>query len=163
MKTKIKKIIIASLLSLPMISNAQFLTNPPFFNYIRTDYPATMQKVGIGNFQNNASVQSKLHVNQFLLAANPATNGLMFRTDGINNTDNIWSMFTGANNNSLTEKFRLYVLAEDSTVVIQASRAEMILANNKTQITITELKTMQDKIALLEQRIAQLENLLTEK
>lgn len=117
MKNLTKKIIIGSLLSLPMISNAQFIPLPGAGRTL----PA-IQKIGIGFFPTNASVQAKLHINQFLLANNPATNGLLFRTDGSNTVANTWSMFTGATANSVTEKFRMYVPANSSNVVLQAQQ-----------------------------------------
>ncbi|MCC7331634.1 MAG: tail fiber domain-containing protein, partial [Flavobacteriales bacterium] len=158
MKTKLKKIIILGLVSLPMISRAQFLTNPPFFNYIRTDYPATMQKVGVGNFPNNASVQAKLHINQFLLVNNPATNGLMFRTDGINNTDNIWSIYTGTNNNTLTEKFRLYVAANSTNTVLQTQQGNSRMLFN-TNGAINRMLIVDGNTASASGRIAMGNNL----
>ncbi len=120
MKIQKQKIILVSLLSLPLISNGQFLLNPPFNNYIRTSNPATVQKVGIGNFPNNASVQAKLHVNSFLLAANPATNGFMFRTDGDQSVVNQWQLFTGTSATAQTQRFRLFVPANSNNVFLQS-------------------------------------------
>jgi hypothetical protein len=115
---QIKKVIIGGLISLPMISNAQF-TPVPGGTAGRTN-PA-IQKIGIGFFPTNASIQAKLHINQFLLAPNPATNGLMFRTDGSNAQTNSWSMFTGAANNSLTEKFSITVPANSNNAVLSTT------------------------------------------
>lgn len=147
-----QKIIMACLLIMPMISNAQFATNPPFFTYGFTAFPATMQKIGIGSFPTNASVQAKLHINQFLLAANAPTNGFLFRTDGDQSVVNQWQLFTGPNANALTEKFRLYVPANDSCVIVKSTISDLILADNKTQISVTELSKMQEQIALLEKK-----------
>ena len=55
--------------------------------------------------------------------------GLLFRTDGPNTVDNQWSMFTGANNAGLTEKFRLFVPPGGITpnsVNFQASMGNML-------------------------------------
>ena len=115
MKQLIQKIIVGSLVSLPMISNAQFnIWAFPINTCGRTN--PTMQKIGIGNFPTNASVQAKLQVNQFLLAPNLATNGFLFRTDGSNTVANSWQLFTGATTGSVTEKFRLFVPANSNDV-----------------------------------------------
>ncbi|MCL4857633.1 MAG: hypothetical protein KJZ55_10265, partial [Flavobacteriales bacterium] len=114
-----------------MIGNAQFnFTGFPINTYARTTVP--MQKVAIGNFPTNASVQAKLHVNQFLLANNPVTDGLMFRTDGSNTISNSWQLYTGATIGSVTEKFRLFVPANSDDVNLQASQngARMIFGIN---------------------------------
>ncbi|MBW7936813.1 MAG: hypothetical protein H3C71_06705, partial [Flavobacteriales bacterium] len=87
-------------------------------------------------------MQAKLHVNQFLLAGNPATNGFLFRTDGNQSVVNQWQLFTGANATAQTERFRLFVPANDSTVTLQSTTSSLILADNKTQISVQELKTM---------------------
>lgn len=116
-----------------MIGNAQFnFTGFPINTYARTTVP--MQKVAIGNFPNNASVQAKLHVNQFLLANNPVTDGLMFRTDGSNAVTNQWQLFTGANANSTTQKFRLFVPANSVNATLETTQPGSSLIINTTGI-----------------------------
>ncbi|MCL4815494.1 MAG: tail fiber domain-containing protein [Flavobacteriales bacterium] len=118
---KIKKIIIGCLISLPMLSNAQFNT---LGTIGRTDvFPSTIAGIGIGNFPTVPSLQARLHVNNFLLGApNGPLNGFLFRTDGSNTVANSWSIYTGANNNNLTEKFRLFVPTNSVNTVLQATQ-----------------------------------------
>lgn len=113
-------------MGLPMISNAQF-TVPPPFNFGITTLP--MQKIGIGNFPTNASVQAKLHISEFLLANDAATNGFMFRTDGSNNVANSWQLFTGATTGSVTEKFRLFIPANSNDATLQTTQNGVIRFN----------------------------------
>ena len=115
MKNLTKKIFIGCLIGMPMISNAQF-TIPPPFNFGITTLP--MQKIAVGNFPNNASVEAKFQVNEFLLANDAATNGNLFRTDGNENNDNLWQLFTGATNTTLTEKFRINVFANSDNTIL---------------------------------------------
>jgi hypothetical protein len=84
----------------------QFSTNPPFFNYGFTN-PLSIQKIGIGAFPTNPGVQAKLHVNQFLLAPNAATDGFLFRTDGNNSQNTKWQLFSGTSATAQIEKFNL--------------------------------------------------------
>lgn len=130
---QIKKITIGCLLSMPIIANAQFnFTGFPINTYARTTVP--MQKVAIGNFPTNASVQAKFHVSQFLLENNPATDGFLFRTDGSNAQTNSWSMFTGATAAILTERFRVAVPANSNNVVLFAtSNGAMQFRTNNVQ------------------------------
>ncbi|MBW6481680.1 MAG: tail fiber domain-containing protein [Vicingaceae bacterium] len=114
---QIKKIIIGSLLSLPMISNAQFIPLP---GAGRTQ-PA-IQKIGMGFFPNTGSINAKLHVSQFLLANNPATDGFLFRTDGSSTVANSWQLFTGVATGSVTEKFKLFVSANSNDATLQTTQ-----------------------------------------
>ena len=159
MKTKLQKIIIGCLLGMPMISYSQFTTNGPFFNYGYT-FPVTIQKIGIGNFPTNASVQAKLHVSQFRLAADTLTTGLLFRTDGGNAQDNIWSIFTGPSNLTLTEKLRLYVPANSTNVVLQAQQGNSRMMFN-TNGAINRLLIMDGGTAATGGRVAMGNNLPT--
>ncbi|MCX7728187.1 MAG: tail fiber domain-containing protein [Bacteroidia bacterium] len=86
--------------------------------YGRTNPP--IQKIGIGNFPTNANVAAKLHINQFLLAPNPPTDGFLFRTDGNISQNTLWQMFTGTSATSQTEKFRIMVPANSGNVLIRA-------------------------------------------
>ena len=116
----------------------------PGGNYGRTLLP--IQKIGIGFFPTNGSVQAKLHINPFLLANDPATTGLLFRTDGNSTTNNMWQIFTGPNNNALTEKFRLLIPANtndpilrvvqpNGNLLVQTSNA---FATPVTRMTVTD-------------------------
>jgi hypothetical protein len=161
MKKLKQKIIIACLLSMPIITNAQF-------NIIGTigrtqNLSPNITGIGIGFFPTVPSLNARLHVNNFLLGA-PAgpLNGFLFRTDGSNAVVNQWQLFTGATNLTTTEKFKLFVPSNDSIVIIQSTRSSLILADNKTQISVTELKTMQEQIVLLMQQIALLQKQLEE-
>lgn len=68
----------------------------------------------------------------FLLAPNEPTNGFLFRTDGNQSVANQWQLFTVATNLTTTEKFKLYVPANDSCVIVKATTSDLILADNKT-------------------------------
>ncbi len=81
----------------------------PGGQYGRTSPP--IQKIGIGNFFINGNVQSKFHISNFLLAPDVTTDGFLFRTDGNQNVNNQWQLFTGLSAAGLTEKFRLFVPA----------------------------------------------------
>ncbi|MEW6772824.1 MAG: tail fiber domain-containing protein [Bacteroidota bacterium] len=91
-----------------------------------------IQKIGIGNFPINASVQSKLHINQFLLAPNAATDGFLFRTDGNSAQNTMWQLFTGTSATNQTEKFRIMIPSNSNDVLL---RAVQINANMQFQTT----------------------------
>jgi hypothetical protein len=118
------KIIIVNLVSLPILVNAQFNTPPPF-NCGRTDF--TQQKIGIGNFTTNVSVQAKLHVNSFFLAPNPATDGLHFRTDGDRTIENSWTMFTGLTAATATQKAKIFIPAFSNDFNVEASTGNFVI------------------------------------
>lgn len=154
MKRLIEKIVVISLLSLPMISNAQFAVIPGGDG--RTN-PA-IKSIGVGTFTVVNRPQANLHVNQLLMPNSPFfTPGHIFRTDGDSTLNNMWQLFTGASATAQTERFRLFVPANDSTVTLQSTTSSLILADNKTQISVQELKTMQQQIALLQQQLATLQ------
>jgi hypothetical protein len=160
MRNFTKKIIIGGLISLPMISSAQFAVIPGGDG--RTN-PA-IRSIGIGTFTVVNRPQANLHVSQLLMPNSPFfAVGNLFRTDGSNTVANQWQLFTGATANSVTEKFRLYVPANDSTITLQATTSDLIFADNKNQITLQQIIKMQQQIALLEKKIAQLEQVLAEK
>jgi hypothetical protein len=73
-----------------------------------------IRAIGIGSFTNDADFQSRLHVNNFFCnSPTSATfNGKLFRTDGDRKVINQWSMWSGENATTQTEKFRLYIDAE---------------------------------------------------
>lgn len=126
MKKQLQKIIIVCLLSIPVIANAQFGIIPGGV-VGRTN--AAIQKIGVGNFPNNASVQAKLHVSQFLLANNPATNGLLFRTDGNSNVVNKWQMFTGTTVANATQKGVLFTTPDNSQLGTATQMNGLIMIN----------------------------------
>jgi hypothetical protein len=71
------------------------------------------RSVGIGYFNTPGTYpQSFLNINTFgmILPTNGSipTFGNLFRTDGPDNVDNMWQLFTGPNATSLTEKARLF-------------------------------------------------------
>lgn len=82
-----------------------------------------VQKIGVGFFPTNPSIQSKLHVNQFLLASNPATDGFLFRTDGNSAQNTMWQLYTGTSATAQTEKFRIMIPANSNDVLIRATQA----------------------------------------
>lgn len=125
MNTLKQKIIMACLLSMPIITNAQWgtigtigRTVPPFVG------------IGIGQFPTVPSLNARLHVNNFLLGA-PAgpLNGFLFRTDGSNAVVNQWQLFTGATNLTTTQKFSLFVPqgAFENSVFFQATQIGTVL------------------------------------
>jgi hypothetical protein len=167
MKKLKQKIIIVCLLSVPIMANAQF-------NIIGTigrtqNLAPNITGVGIGFFPTVPSLNARLHVNNFLLGA-PAglLNGFLFRTDGNSAVVNQWQLFTGATNLTTTEKFKLFVPANDSCVVVKSTTAELFLANNKTQISVTELKAMQEQNKTMDSlktklnKVDSLENILNQ-
>ncbi len=121
MKQQLKqKIIIGCLLSMSIIADAQF--NLGIAPALRTTGGGSQNTaVGIGNFPTTPSVESRLHVNNFLLGAPTGPlNGFLFRTDGDQSTVNQWQLFTGSNATTTTEKFRLFVPANSSDVNFNA-------------------------------------------
>jgi hypothetical protein len=150
MKLQLKKIIIVCLLCLPIIANGQWgtigtigRTLPPFVG------------IGIGQFPTVPSLNARLHVNNFLLGApNGPLNGFLFRTDGDQSVVNQWQLFTGTSATAQTLRFRLFVPANDSCVIVKSTTSSLILADSKTQISVQELKAMQEQIALLQQQLA---------
>jgi prefoldin subunit 5 len=128
MKKQLKqKIIIACLLSMPIISNAQF--NLGITPALRTTAGNT--SVGIGNFPTTPSVQSRLHVNNFLLGAPAgALNGFLFRTDGDQSVVNQWQLFTGTSATTQTQRFRLFVPATSNNVFLEQSQIGGIMGFN---------------------------------
>jgi len=90
--------------------HAQWLTQGANFGETQTD----IRSIGIGNFTNNTDFQSRLHVNNFFCnSPTSATfNGKLFRTDGDRKVINQWSMWSGENATTQSEKFRLYIDAE---------------------------------------------------
>jgi len=120
-------------------------------NVGRTNFfPVFISKIGIGNFPNPPSIQAKLHINPFLLANDPATTGLLLRTDGNSTTNNMWQIFTGPNNNALTEKFRLLIPANTNDAILRVVQPNGNLlvqttqrdSTNKTVITCTSDQTI---------------------
>ncbi|MEO6884526.1 MAG: hypothetical protein ABI199_10955 [Bacteroidia bacterium] len=154
MKTKKLRLIIALCL-LTGLLNAQFIAFP-FATGVHNFVPN--QVAGIGNFPSLGTVRAKLHVDVFRLA--PSTtgvnNGELFRTDGESTFPCTWQMFTGATQASLTEKGLIYVPANDSSFVIQATASDLILADNKNKISVAEIIEMQKEILVLKQEIAEL-------
>jgi Chaperone of endosialidase len=77
----------------------------------RGETTTAMQSIGIGNFGVAADFQSRLHVNNFFCnSPTSATfNGKLFRTDGDRKVINQWSMWSGENATTQSEKFRLYI------------------------------------------------------
>ncbi|GAB4203789.1 MAG: hypothetical protein Fur0023_11000 [Bacteroidia bacterium] len=97
------------------------------------NFPVNIAKIGIGFFPTAPSIQAKLHINQFLLAPDPSTNGLLFRTDGNTAQDNMWQIFTGTSATSQTEKFRLFIPANSNNVTLNTvQNANMTFSTNNT-------------------------------
>ncbi|MGV3630859.1 MAG: hypothetical protein ACO1O6_06625 [Bacteroidota bacterium] len=116
-----KKKFLLSLLTLSCFNlQAQFILNG--LNYGNT--MTGMRGIGIGDFLINATVPaSRFHINNFYCnQPNGILNGLLFRTDGRNNVENQWQLFTGPTDNNITEKFKLFVPASSTNVFLQASQ-----------------------------------------
>jgi hypothetical protein len=75
----------------------------------------------------------------------------------------MWQIFTGTSATGQTEKFRVFVPANDSSVTLKAPAASLILADNKNTISLDDIKQLQQQVALQEKRIAQLEQSLPKK
>lgn len=117
---KIKlKFIMTLLAIIPNIAKAQWNPIPPM-SAGRTN--ASVEKIGVGNFLVNGDINAKLHINQFLLAPNPATSGLLFRTDGNQSVINQWQMFTGTTATNTTEKFSLFIPSNSNEAVLQTTQ-----------------------------------------
>ena len=82
---------------------------------------AGVPKIGIGFMPAIGNINAKLHVNSFLLAADAGTDGLLFRTDGINSVENNWRLFTGATNGTQVERFRLLLPAGSDNPTLRAA------------------------------------------
>ncbi|CAG0986479.1 hypothetical protein FLAV_02066 [Flavobacteriales bacterium] len=117
-------------------------------------------RIGMGNNLPGTFVpQARLHLLQF--GTGPA-NADMFRTNGDQSVVNQWQLFTGTTATTQTQRFRLFVPANDSCVVIKSTSSHLILADNKTQISVEELKKMQEQITSLQQQLATLQKELAE-
>jgi len=112
MKKQLQKIIIGCLISLPMISNAQWGT---IGGTVGRTVPSTITGIGIGTFPSAPSLQAKLQVNSFLLGSNPATDGFLFRTDGSQAFTNRWDLYTGTSSTALQQRYSLFVDASTAT------------------------------------------------
>jgi hypothetical protein len=93
---------------------------------------AIIAKIGIGNFPApTTNIQAKLHINQFLLAPDAATDGFLFRTDGNSGQDTKWQLFSGASATAQIEKFNLNNPANTNDIslnVVQNGR--MLVSTN---------------------------------
>lgn len=88
----------------------------------------TNGRIGMGNnLPNNFIPQARLHLLQF---GTGTVNADMFRTDGNQSVVNQWQLFTGANANALTQKFRLFVPANSVNSVLEASQANSRITFN---------------------------------
>ncbi len=88
--------------------------------------------------------------------------GLVFRSVAPAGFTQQWQMFTGTSATAQTERFKLFVPANDSCVIIKSTTSHLILADSKTQISVEELKKMQEQIASLKQQVATLQKQLDE-
>lgn len=67
------------------------------------------QALGVGNFTSPNGPRASLHVNQLLLPATTLfATGNLFRTDGTSSQANLWTMYTGPNASSTTEKGAIF-------------------------------------------------------
>ena len=119
-KTTNKWIVALALVFQTYFVNAQFnQTTIAGTNLGRTN--ANIATIGIGNF--TVVPSARLHVNNFYCSQpNGTLNGFLFRTDGNNNVENKWQIFTGTNAGNATEKFKLYVPSGTSHTVLQTSQ-----------------------------------------
>ena len=107
---KIKILVITFLLIIEslQLTKAQFNFNTVLPLNSTGQTVLTIRGIGIGNFPLATATNARLHVNNFYCAApNGLLDGLLFRTDGRRNVDNMWQMFTGPAAATVNEKFRL--------------------------------------------------------
>ncbi|MBS1652900.1 MAG: tail fiber domain-containing protein [Bacteroidetes bacterium] len=103
--------------------------------------------MGVGTWPLSSTTNSRFHINNFLCnQPNGALNGLLFRTDGNIAVNNNWQLFTGINNTSLTEKFRISALApglftnplgNDVSISTMQNGNLLLNTNNSLKCTIT--------------------------
>ena len=122
MKSKLLFYSLLVITVLPQISKAQFNT---FSAGAFGQTTGAIRGIGIGNFSGGgaSSTNARFHVNNFYCnQPNGTLNGFLFRTDGNNNVENKWQIFTGTNAGNATEKFKLYVPSGTSHTVLQTSQ-----------------------------------------
>ncbi len=100
---------------------------------------ATVPSIGIGLFPNQASILSRLHVNNFLCnTPTGSLNGFLFRTDGNQTVDNRWQLFTGTSSTAQTERFRIRTLANGFDTYLErtqvGSEADLRLLTAEVQL-----------------------------
>jgi hypothetical protein len=131
MKSLKIKIFIVYLICNSIIVNAQF-------NLIGTGIRTTSgnTKVGIGNFSSLPDINAKLHVNEFHLSTDAATDGRMFRTDGNESQINRWQLFTAPSFSATpTERFSVNALTSGSDVSLLADAAECEILFEQAQMS----------------------------
>jgi hypothetical protein len=100
-----KRILLTVACAMTLLSHAQFQFQGA--NLGETTSP--IQSIGIGDFGGVGDFQARLHVNNFFCntPASGTFNGFLFRTDGDDDVDNRWQLFTGTSATSQTERFRI--------------------------------------------------------
>ncbi len=109
-----------------------------------------------------AITNGALHTHEGCASMCDLNGNLLMYTDGDQSVVNQWQLFTGTTATAQTERFKLFVPANDSCVIIKSTTSGLILADNKTQISVEELKKMQEQIASLQQQLAILQKQLAE-
>ncbi len=69
---------------------------------------SSMRAISVGAVANDGDIASRLHINNFVCSSpTGGLNGLLLRTDGDEDVDNYWQMFTGSDATTQTERFRI--------------------------------------------------------
>ena len=78
--------------------------------------------IGIGTWPFLGTTNARFHINNFKCnQQNGTLNGLLFRSDGNSAVDNNWQLYTGVTDATTSEKFKLFIPANSSSVTLQAS------------------------------------------
>lgn len=83
-----------------------------------------VRSVGIGDFNLSTPTEARLHVRNSILNQPTASgyNGYLFRTDGFDNVDNSWKMFT-ENSSTFSEIFKLETPANTTNLLFQTTQS----------------------------------------
>jgi hypothetical protein len=118
------------LLAIPLLSKTEL--NAQFSTYLQgTDQVgftnSPVRAMGLGLFTTSNLVSARLHIRNNIMASPTLGpfNGALFRTDGLNNVSNSWTMFTGTGNvaSGYAETFRLETPSGTNNFLLQATNA----------------------------------------
>ena len=71
-----------------------------------------IRALSIGSVSVDSDIDARLHINNFFCnTPGGGLNGFLFRSDGDQEVDNRWQLFTGSSSTSQTERFRIRTLA----------------------------------------------------
>ena len=126
------------LLLMPKSNYAQWQF--PLGAYGRLNIAAANQSIGIGRFPLVTDMRAKLHVDSWRLTTSAPvfSDGQLFRTDGDQQFENNWQMWTGTGIGLTTEKFRLFNPATSNDIGLQTTQAGSMnfLTNSAQRMTI---------------------------